>query len=41
MVGVNKFALEDEKIEIPILKIDPKVEKEQKLLHGRGDNSRA
>jgi len=30
VVGVNKFALEDEKIEIPILKIDPKVEKEQK-----------
>ncbi|OQX85303.1 MAG: methylmalonyl-CoA mutase [Candidatus Latescibacteria bacterium 4484_7] len=30
VVGVNRFQLEDEKIEIPILKIDPRVEEEQK-----------
>ena len=30
MVGVNRFRLEDEKIEIPILKIDPRVEFEQR-----------
>jgi len=30
VVGVNKFKLEDEKLEIPILKIDPRVETEQK-----------
>ncbi len=29
VVGVNEFVLEDEKVEIPILKIDPEVEKEQ------------
>lgn len=29
IVGVNGYVLEDEKIDIPILKIDPKVEKEQ------------
>ncbi len=27
MVGVNDFVLEDEKVQIPILKIDPEVEK--------------
>jgi methylmalonyl-CoA mutase N-terminal domain/subunit len=30
VVGVNRFQLEDEKIEIPILKIDPQVEIEQR-----------
>jgi methylmalonyl-CoA mutase N-terminal domain/subunit len=30
VVGVNRFQLEDEKIEIPILKIDPEVEIEQR-----------
>jgi len=30
IVGVNKFKLENEKLEIPILKIDPRVEIEQK-----------
>jgi methylmalonyl-CoA mutase N-terminal domain/subunit len=29
VVGLNDFALEEEKVEIPILKIDPEVEKEQ------------
>ncbi len=29
VVGVNDFVLEDEKVEIPILKIDPEVEREQ------------
>ncbi len=29
VVGVNDFVLEDEKVQIPILKIDPEVEKEQ------------
>lgn len=29
IVGVNEYVLENEKIDIPILKIDPKVEKEQ------------
>ncbi|NIM23365.1 MAG: methylmalonyl-CoA mutase, partial [Armatimonadetes bacterium] len=29
VVGVNEFVLEDEKVEIPILKIDPEVEREQ------------
>ena len=29
IVGVNKFVLEDEKIDIPVLKIDPEVEREQ------------
>jgi len=29
VVGINEFVLEDEKVEIPILKIDPEVEKEQ------------
>jgi methylmalonyl-CoA mutase N-terminal domain/subunit len=29
VVGLNDFVLEDEKVEIPILKIDPEVEKEQ------------
>jgi len=29
IVGVNGYVLEDEKIDIPILKIDPEVEKEQ------------
>jgi len=30
VVGVNRFQLEDEKIEIPLLKIDPQVEIEQR-----------
>ena len=30
VVGLNDFALEDEKIEIPLLKIDPQVEQEQR-----------
>jgi len=30
VVGVNEFVLEDEKLEIDILKIDPRVEEEQK-----------
>ncbi len=29
VVGINEFALENEKVEIPILRIDPEVEKEQ------------
>jgi methylmalonyl-CoA mutase N-terminal domain/subunit len=29
VVGINDFVLEDEKVEIPILKIDPEVEREQ------------
>ncbi len=30
MVGVNEFCLKDEKTEIPLLKIDPRVEQEQR-----------
>ncbi len=30
VVGLNDFILEDEKVEIPLLKIDPKVEQEQR-----------
>jgi methylmalonyl-CoA mutase N-terminal domain/subunit len=30
IVGLNKFAMENEKIDIPILKIDPEVEKKQR-----------
>ncbi len=44
VVGVNKFALKDEKIEIPILKVDPEVEKEQhrrlKELREKRDNQK-
>ncbi len=29
IVGVNEFVLEDEKVEIPVLKIDPSVERDQ------------
>jgi methylmalonyl-CoA mutase, N-terminal domain len=29
IVGVNEFVLEDEKVEIPVLRIDPQVEKDQ------------
>ncbi len=29
VVGVNEFVMEDEKIEIPVMKIDPSVEKDQ------------
>ncbi|MCI0596767.1 MAG: methylmalonyl-CoA mutase family protein, partial [candidate division Zixibacteria bacterium] len=43
-VGVNEFALEDEKIEIPILKIEPRVEREQceeiAKLRAKRDNAR-
>jgi len=44
IVGVNEFAMENEKIDIPILKIEPRVEREQcegiaKLRAGR-DNAR-
>ncbi|MGQ9708134.1 MAG: acyl-CoA mutase large subunit family protein [bacterium] len=44
VVGVNKYVLEGEKLEIPILKIDPRVEEEQRerlaRLRKRRDNSR-
>jgi methylmalonyl-CoA mutase N-terminal domain/subunit len=44
IVGVNEFALEDEKIEIPILKIEPRVEREQcegiAKLRAKRDNNR-
>jgi len=43
-VGVNEFTLQDEKIEIPLLKIDPKVEKNQcqrlKVLRQKRDNQK-
>jgi len=29
IVGVNKFEMEDEKIEIPVLRIDPQIERDQ------------
>jgi methylmalonyl-CoA mutase N-terminal domain/subunit len=29
IVGVNEFVLEDEKVEIPVMRIDPKVERDQ------------
>jgi methylmalonyl-CoA mutase N-terminal domain/subunit len=42
VVGVNEYVVEDEKIEIPILKIDPEVERVQvervKALRARRDN---
>ena len=44
VVGVNKYVLEGERLEIPILKIDPNVEKEQwerlARLRQRRDNER-
>lgn len=44
IVGVNEFVDKDEKIDIPILKIDPKVEKKQKdrlsALKARRDNEK-
>ncbi len=44
VVGVNKYVLEGEKLEIPILKIEPEVEKEQcerlARLRQRRDNAR-
>lgn len=44
VVGVNKFALKNEKIKIPILKVDPEVEKEQyrrlKELREKRDNQK-
>jgi len=44
VVGVNKYVLEGEKLEIPILKIDPRVEEEQRerlaRLRQRRDNAR-
>ncbi len=44
VVGVNKYVLEGERLEIPILKIDPNVEKEQcerlARLRQRRDNDR-
>ncbi len=44
VVGVNKYVLEGEKLEIPILKIDPRVEMEQcerlRKLRQRRDNAR-
>jgi len=44
VVGVNKYLLEGEKLEIPILKIDPRVEQEQcerlRRLRQRRDNAR-
>ncbi|HXF48616.1 MAG TPA: methylmalonyl-CoA mutase family protein [Verrucomicrobiae bacterium] len=44
IVGVNEFALENEKIEIPILKIEPRVEREQceavAKVRARRDNAR-
>ncbi len=45
IVGLNRFGLEDEKLEIPLLKIDPKVEKQQKAavkrLRAERDNDKA
>jgi methylmalonyl-CoA mutase, N-terminal domain len=42
VVGVNKYTLEGEKLEIPLLRIDPTVEHEQHQrladLHGKRDN---
>jgi methylmalonyl-CoA mutase N-terminal domain/subunit len=44
VVGVNDFVLEDEKVEIPILRIDPEVEKDQvrnlRKLKERRDNDK-
>jgi len=44
VVGVNKYVLEGEKMEIPILKIDPRVEEEQRerlaKLRKRRDNTK-
>ncbi len=44
VVGVNDFVLENEKVEIPILRIDPEVEKEQvrslRKLRERRDNDK-
>lgn len=44
VVGVNDFVLKDEEIEIPILKVDPEVEKEQhrrlKELRQKRDNQK-
>ena len=44
VVGINEFVLEDEKVEIPILKIDPEVEKEQvrnlQKVRGKRDNEK-
>ncbi|MEO0005128.1 MAG: methylmalonyl-CoA mutase family protein, partial [candidate division WOR-3 bacterium] len=44
VVGVNKYVLAGEKLEIPILKIDPRVEEEQherlRRLRQRRDNSK-
>jgi len=43
VVGVNEYEEEEEKVEIPILKIDPEVEKKQvarlKALRQRRDNN--
>jgi methylmalonyl-CoA mutase N-terminal domain/subunit len=45
VVGVNDYVIEDEKIEIPILRIDPRVEQEQvaslKKLRTERDNDAA
>jgi len=42
IVGVNRFDVKDEKIEIPVMKIDPKFEKQQieslKKIKARRDN---
>ena len=42
MVGLNDFVLEDEAVEIPLLKIDPRIEQEQReklrTLRGTRDN---
>ncbi|MFH1335136.1 MAG: methylmalonyl-CoA mutase family protein [Candidatus Zixiibacteriota bacterium] len=44
VVGVNDFVLEDEKVEIPILRIDPEVERDQvrnlRKLKERRDNAK-
>lgn len=44
IVGVNEFTLGDERIEIPILRIDPKIEEEQRerleRLRKRRDNQK-
>jgi len=44
VVGINEFVLEDEKVEIPILKIDLEVEKEQvrnlQKVRGKRDNDK-
>ncbi|MGB8658165.1 MAG: methylmalonyl-CoA mutase family protein [Candidatus Zixiibacteriota bacterium] len=44
VVGINDFVLEDEKVEIPILRIDPEVEKDQvrnlRKVKERRDNDR-